>query len=169
MKRFYKLLYHKFDLMLGTILTSIMSDSDLKNLIDTDSPYLSKKLKDCIANGSCQSMDTEGKFTSVFKKNYYFFFGSNPEIARVSNNPVHMKVNGHKRPSTFVPFCSYAPGRFKQNLTASFPACTSFKPVILDGQQCYQIDSAQLPAYSQKKCKNRTIFQNFKIAGKLVK
>ena len=70
----------------------------------------------------------------------YIFAGSKSAIARVSNHPVHMQVDGDQMPSTLVPFCSYALGRFQSDPTASFPACTNFTPVILDGQQCYQIE-----------------------------
>ena len=42
-------------------------------------------------------------------------------------------------PSAFIPFCSYATKVAKRDHRSSFPACNSFKPVILEGQQCFQM------------------------------
>ena len=81
MKSFYKVLHHKFNLNLGSILTSLLSHHDLKTLVENDCPYLSKEIKKCVLNGSCPSMNAQGKFKCLFKPNF------NPSRPQVGPSP----------------------------------------------------------------------------------
>ena len=42
-------------------------------------------------------------------------------------------------PSAFIPFCSHATNVATSGHRSSFPACNIFKPVIMEGQQCFQM------------------------------
>ena len=67
-----------------------------------------------------------------------------PFIHSISNHPVHMlDKNNNISPSAFIPFCSLAGnmsivGAHMQGF--DIPVCDIFRPTVLDGQLCYQVD-----------------------------
>ena len=65
--------------------------------------------------------------------------GTMSDLARVSNHPMHPIMNGQVMPSAFIPFCSYATNVAKSYHSSGFPACNSFKPVVIEGEQCFQM------------------------------
>ena len=65
-------------------------------------------------------------------------------MAEMSHHPPHLITkDGRMMPSAFIPFCSFGTnmevlGQHIANFTP--PVCTSFRPTILEGQLCYEID-----------------------------
>ena len=65
-------------------------------------------------------------------------------IHKISNHPVHIVDDQNLfSPSAFIPFCSLGDdmeiiGKLVPNFT--IPVCNKFKPTVLDGQRCYQLD-----------------------------
>ena len=79
------------------------------------------------------------------------------EMEDVINHPVHglLSSTGSLLPSALVPFCAFASdlsfaGQVTTNIT--FPVCSQFKPAVIDGQQCYQLD---IGAFSNRKLTRR--------------
>lgn len=70
------------------------------------------------------------------------------EIQSIVSHPVHIKDDhGHINPSSFIPFCSIGSnlsllGEKIENF--SQPVCTAFKPKMLEGQLCYQLDLQEI-------------------------
>ena len=66
----------------------------------------------------------------------------------MSNHPVHLlSMNKKLMPSALIPYCSFSNdllslGQKLNNF--SFPVCTAFKPTLLDGQLCYQLDTNRI-------------------------
>ena len=62
---------------------------------------------------------------------------------RISNHPVHIGYGENYSPSAFIPFCSFG-GNISIMGTKipefGIPVCSKFKPTVLGGQLCYQID-----------------------------
>ena len=62
----------------------------------------------------------------------------------MSNHPVHIvDIHGNISSSAFIPFCSLAGnmsilGKHVENF--KFPVCSMFKPKILFGELCYQLN-----------------------------
>jgi hypothetical protein len=61
----------------------------------------------------------------------------------VSTNPVHLVREGEMMPSALIPFCALSSdletlGQSYPSL--SYPVCNQFRPAILDGQLCYQLN-----------------------------
>ena len=70
-----------------------------------------------------------------------------PFIHAFTNHPVHI-VDEKKNysPSAFIPFCSFAGNLSVMGARVSkfdLPVCDKFRPVILEGQLCYQVDVNQ--------------------------
>ena len=66
----------------------------------------------------------------------------------ISNHPVHI-MNGPNSfsPSSFIPFCSFGGNMSVMGETVpnfGIPVCNKFKPTILKGQLCYQVDINQV-------------------------
>ena len=61
----------------------------------------------------------------------------------MSNHPVHIGHGQNSSPSAFIPFCSFA-GNIsimgENNPNFSTPVCNKFKPRVLKGRLCYQVD-----------------------------
>ena len=61
------------------------------------------------------------------------------------NHPAHLKDSkNNSLPSAFIPFCAFngqlgISSSFPPLVGSTFPICTSFNPVALDGQLCYKI------------------------------
>ena len=69
-----------------------------------------------------------------------------PDIAQASSHPPHLT---NSSASAFIPFCGFssdlgALGAPHPNLT--FPACSAFSPVLLEGELCYSLDIASMEA-----------------------
>ena len=66
-----------------------------------------------------------------------------PEIHTMSNHPVHIGYGQNSSPSAFIPFCSFC-GNISimgENIpNFGIPVCNKFKPRILKGRLCYQVD-----------------------------
>ena len=65
-----------------------------------------------------------------------------PDLAQASCHPPHLTAAST---SAFIPFCGFssdlgALGAPHPNL--SFPACSAFSPVLLEGELCYSLDIA---------------------------
>ena len=75
---------------------------------------------------------------------FYNFFLSGVDSSLV-NHPAHLlDSNNNSLTSAFIPFCAFngqlgIPNSFSPLTVGSFPVCTSFNPVALDGQLCYNI------------------------------
>ena len=76
----------------------------------------------------------------IFSRQFFLLLGNDTDIARYSHHPVHQIVDDHEMPSAFIPVCSYATVLAEEGNQFKFPACTAFKPVILDGEQCFQMN-----------------------------
>ena len=62
----------------------------------------------------------------------------------MSNHPVHIVDDKNfSSPSAFIPFCSFC-GNMRIMGTKiphfTIPVCNKFKPKVLDGRLCYQVD-----------------------------
>ena len=73
------------------------------------------------------------------------------------NHPVHLlDSKNDSLPSAFIPFCAFngklgIPNTFSPFLnSSSFPICTSFKPIALDGQLCYKIKLNNLESKNRR-------------------
>ena len=70
------------------------------------------------------------------------------EIQSVVSHPVHIKdEHGHITPSSFIPFCSIGSNMFllgEEIEQFTHPVCTAFKPKMLEGQICYQLDLEEI-------------------------
>ena len=66
----------------------------------------------------------------------------------MSTNPVHLKGKyGQLFPSSLIPYCSFATdmldlGEKMDNFT--YPICTAFKPILHNGQNCYELDTDRI-------------------------
>ena len=61
------------------------------------------------------------------------------------NHPGQLLLEEKKMPSALIPFCAFKrvmSGERRANL--SVPVCTSFAPVIHNGQLCYQLNNSRL-------------------------
>jgi hypothetical protein len=76
-------------------------------------------------------------------------------IHKISNHPVHIVDDQNLlSPSAFIPFCSLGDdmeiiGQIVPNFT--IPVCNKFKPTVLDGQRCYQLDVNQFASQVDRK------------------
>ena len=65
-------------------------------------------------------------------------------IKTISNHPVHiMDDQNISYPSAFIPFCSFGGNMSvmgKDIPNFSIPVCNKFKPIVLKGRRCYQVD-----------------------------
>ena len=68
--------------------------------------------------------------------------------------------NGNLPPSALVPFCSYQGNFLGQNRPelGNVTMCDIFKPIILEGQLCYSLDSAKLRANHTKSGRSNGLF-----------
>ena len=70
------------------------------------------------------------------------------DIQSIVSHPVHIKdEHGHISPSSFIPFCSIGSNMslLGENIEQfSHPVCTAFKPKMLEGQMCYQLDLEEI-------------------------
>ena len=68
----------------------------------------------------------------------------NDFLQSMSNHPVHsMDQNVRIMPSSFIPFCEYGGNMSVVGMTLDgfdLPICDKFRPKMLEGQLCYQID-----------------------------
>ena len=64
------------------------------------------------------------------------------KVQNIINHPVHIKdEKGSMMPSAFIPFCTIGSDILGDKMNRfSQPVCTLFKPQILKGQMCYQMD-----------------------------
>ena len=60
----------------------------------------------------------------------------------MTNHPVHLFDDNNKMlPSAFIPFCSIGQNiRGNRSTKFRLPFCDDFKPVLYEGQHCYQFD-----------------------------
>ena len=62
---------------------------------------------------------------------------------RISNHPVHIGYGENYSPSAFIPFSSFG-GNISimgENIkNFSIPVCNKFRPRVLKGRLCYQVD-----------------------------
>ena len=70
------------------------------------------------------------------------------DIEELSSHPVHI-INKDRNfmPSALVPYCGIATdmlslGDYMDNFT--YPICTAFKPTLLEGQLCYELDTSRI-------------------------
>ena len=63
------------------------------------------------------------------------------DAKQIAHPPHIVSEDGSQSLSSFIPFCSVA-GKFNGKMIGnlSYPACDLFKPTILEGQRCYQLD-----------------------------
>ena len=60
-------------------------------------------------------------------------------IHTITNHPVHIKDS----PSAFIPFCEFSGDMLvmgEKIKDFDYPVCNKFKPKVLNGQLCYQVD-----------------------------
>ena len=90
------------------------------------------------------------------------------EIQSYSNHPVHiLDESSNLNPSAFIPFCAFdgdmtVLSTHRDNF--SFPLCSSFKQLILDGQLCYSADlsrATQERGISQGPAHGLTLFLDY--------
>ena len=64
------------------------------------------------------------------------------KVQNIINHPVHIKYEkGCMMLSAFIPFCAIGSNILGDKMNRfSQPVCTLFKPQILKGQMCYQMD-----------------------------
>ena len=80
-------------------------------------------------------------------------------IQKVSNHPVHVVDSQHLlSPSASIPFCALGDdmnilGQSVPNF--SIPTCNKFRPIMLEGQQCYQLDVDEFSTDMDRKQKSQ--------------
>ena len=75
---------------------------------------------------------------------------NNLDIDSVTNHPVHIITKDNKiSTSAFIPFCEFGGNMSSMGVKINqfqIPVCNSFKPKILNSQNCYDVDLAAGPA-----------------------
>ena len=76
-------------------------------------------------------------------------------MAQLTHPPHIIDKSNHITASAFIPFCLYqskeiTSGKLNSHQNLSFPICTSFKPTLLEGQLCYELDLQQLSGQGKK-------------------
>ena len=99
----------------------------------------------------------------VQRKFFNIYSSENESVSRMlSLHPIHMapNENGNLPPSALVPFCSYQGNFLGQNRPelGNVTMCDIFKPIILEGQLCYSLDSAKLRANHTKSGRSNGLF-----------
>ena len=84
-------------------------------------------------------------FEQHLVKNQLYLSTIPAEIVDTVNHPGQLLLEEKKMPSALIPFCAFKrvmSGERRANL--SVPVCTSFAPVIHNGQLCYQLNNSRL-------------------------
>ena len=144
-------LVEKIDLDLGKLDSISSTESSLHKRIN--SSYFgiaSEPLHKCLKESSCGDLHkitkSLGKIQLV-KTNKILTILDTPFIQTITNHPVHIvDEKNNYLPSAFIPFCSFAGNLSVMGARVSkfdLPVCDKFRPVIIEGQLCYQVDVNQ--------------------------
>ena len=133
---FYGALVKTLGLKVGNVVLATTKQSRLNHTINSPilRPYQST------VNSCLDKKDFECK--SQLEKVY------GADIEELSSHPAHLITkDGSLMPSALIPYCGFGHdmlslGKHVDNFT--YPVCTAFRPTLMEGQLCYELDMARI-------------------------